>query len=213
MQPRDAVKLLYQNEFGGGHLVQDKKACLRYLRREYDSVEKDASVPLLEEIGNGLVRVNLAAVEETSLECLGEAFIRSAEIHKGNLDGFQQKLAILCGLSEADVFSFSGEALMDYLREYEKAGYYGIPQRNLPRGLSSCLSCRIPFLYCKVKNMGIEPIDAHLFLVQSKQKGFPSGKPFVMVRRAYRTGRRRCSGCVLHRFPDSGGGTPGTERP
>ena len=35
MQPRDAVKLIYQNEFGGGYLIQDEHACLNYLRQEY----------------------------------------------------------------------------------------------------------------------------------------------------------------------------------
>ena len=34
MQPADAVKLLYQNAFGGGHLIQDAQACLNNLRRE-----------------------------------------------------------------------------------------------------------------------------------------------------------------------------------
>ena len=34
MQPTDAVKLIYQNEFGGGHLIRDEQACLNYLRRE-----------------------------------------------------------------------------------------------------------------------------------------------------------------------------------
>lgn len=68
MQPTDAVKLIYQNEFGGGHLIRDEKACLNYLCREYESVEKDASIPLCEDIGNGIVRVNLAAVKEDNLE-------------------------------------------------------------------------------------------------------------------------------------------------
>lgn len=53
MQPTDAVKLIYQNEFGGGHLIRDEQACLNYLRREYASVEKDSSVPLYEDIGSG----------------------------------------------------------------------------------------------------------------------------------------------------------------
>ena len=34
MQPRDAVKLIYQNEFGGGHLIRDEQTCLNYLRQE-----------------------------------------------------------------------------------------------------------------------------------------------------------------------------------
>ena len=38
MEPTDAVKLIYQNEFGGGHLIRDVDSCLNYLRQEYESV-------------------------------------------------------------------------------------------------------------------------------------------------------------------------------
>ena len=60
MQPTDAVKLIYQNELGGGHLIRDEEACLNYLRKEYETVEKDPTMPLHEDIGNGIVRVNLS---------------------------------------------------------------------------------------------------------------------------------------------------------
>ena len=70
MQPQDAVKLIYHNEFGGGHLIRDEEACLNYLRREYADLEKDPSAQLYEEIGNGIVRVNLAAVKPEDLEQL-----------------------------------------------------------------------------------------------------------------------------------------------
>ena len=30
MEPTDAVKLIYQNEFGGGHLIRDEESCLNY---------------------------------------------------------------------------------------------------------------------------------------------------------------------------------------
>ena len=82
MQPTNAVKLIYQNEFGGGHLIRDEQACLNYLRREYTSVAKDPTVPLHEDIGNGIIRVNLAAVKAEDLERLGRAFIDSAAKHK-----------------------------------------------------------------------------------------------------------------------------------
>lgn len=39
------VKLIYQYEFGGGHRINDEEARLNYYRREYESVEKDASKP------------------------------------------------------------------------------------------------------------------------------------------------------------------------
>ena len=67
MMPQDAVKLIYQNEFGGGHLIQDEEACLRYLRREYEATPKNPAVPQQESIGNGICRVNLAALEAGEL--------------------------------------------------------------------------------------------------------------------------------------------------
>ena len=123
MQPRDAVKLIYQNEFGGGHLIRDEQACLNYLRREYADLEKDPTVPLYEDIGNGIVRVNLAAVKPEDLEQLGRAFIDSAAKHKGTLDSFLHKLEVLRMLTEEGVFTFDTNALSAYLSEYKAAGY------------------------------------------------------------------------------------------
>lgn len=123
MQPTDAVKLIYQNEFGGGHLIKDEEACLGYLRREYASVEKNSTTPLYEDIGNGITRVNLAAVKEEDLEQLGKNFICSAAEHKGDLDSFLSKLSVLKNLTVQGVFHFSADELAAYLSEYEKAGY------------------------------------------------------------------------------------------
>jgi len=123
MQPRDAVKLIYQNEFGGGHLIRDEQACLNYLRREYTSVAKDPTVPLYEDIGNGIIRVNLAAVKPENLEQLGRDFIRSAAKHKGTLDSFLNKLEVLQTLTTEGVFAFDLDALNTYLSEYKAAGY------------------------------------------------------------------------------------------
>ena len=123
MQPCDAVKLIYQNEFGGGHLIRDEQACLNYLRREYADLEKDPTAPLYEDIGNGIVRVNLAAVKPENLEQLGQNFIASAAKHKGTLDGFLNKLEVLRTLTAEGVFAFDLDALNSYLSEYEAAGY------------------------------------------------------------------------------------------
>ena len=123
MQPTDAVKLIYQNEFGGGHLIRDEQACLNYLRREYASVEKDPTAPLYEDIGNGIVRVNLSAVKEEYLEQLGRDFIDSAARRKGSLNRFLNKLEVLQKLTEEGIFAFDADALNAYLFEYEEAGY------------------------------------------------------------------------------------------
>ena len=123
MQPRDAVKLIYQNEFGGGHLIRDEQACLNYLRREYADLEKDPTAPLYEDIGNGIVRVNLAAVKPEDLAQLGQDFIASAAKHKGTLDGFLNKLGVLHKLTTEGVFTFDVDALNAYLTEYKAADY------------------------------------------------------------------------------------------
>ena len=122
MQPRDAVKLIYQNEFGGGHLIRDEQACLNYLRREYADLEKDPTVPLYEDIGNGIVRVNLAAVKPEDLEKLGRDFICSSAEHTGTTDSFLKKLDILCQLAEEGIFSFTMQELKIYFSEYIQSG-------------------------------------------------------------------------------------------
>ena len=122
MEAQDAVKLIYQNEFGGGHLIRDEQACLNYLRREYVSVAKDPTVPLYEDIGNDIVRVNLAAVKPEDLEQLGRDFIRSAAEHTGTTDSFLKKLDILRQLAEEGIFSFTMQELKIYFSEYIQSG-------------------------------------------------------------------------------------------
>ena len=122
MQPRDAVKLIYQNEFGGGHLIRDEQACLNYLRQEYTSAEKNPTAALYEDIGNGIVRVNLAAVKPEDLEKLGRDFICSAAEHTGTTDSFLKKLDILRQLAEEGIFSFTMQELKIYFSEYIQSG-------------------------------------------------------------------------------------------
>ena len=125
MQPKDAVKLIYQNVFGGGHLVQDPVSCRIALQREYECTPQDPHAPLLESIGNGLVRVMLNAMDgsDYSIQQLADDFIRSSEEHKGNLNGFLIKLEILRKVTASGVFGFTLEELETYLEAYKEAGY------------------------------------------------------------------------------------------
>ena len=56
MQPCDAVKLLYQNEFGGGHLIADPERSLARIREEAAAFAPCPLSPDFEDIGGGLVR-------------------------------------------------------------------------------------------------------------------------------------------------------------
>lgn len=133
IQPTDAVKLIYQNEFGGGHLIQEEASCLQYLRREYEATPKNSAAARQEYIGNGIWRVNLAALKKEELERLGQAFIRSAAIHKGTLQRFLEKISVLETLVREGVFSFDSPELVAYLTEYEKLGYPAVSHSQVYR--------------------------------------------------------------------------------
>lgn len=124
MQPCDAVKLIYQNEFGGGHIIKDPKQSLLYLRREYEQTEKTPDAPLYEDIGNGIVRVNLSALDTEiySLDDLNRDFVSSANRHKGDPKSFEQKLKLMLSEFDRIGFGFTKDELEKYLDDYLKAG-------------------------------------------------------------------------------------------
>ena len=125
MEPTDAVKLIYQNEFGGGHLIRDVESCLDYLRREYASVSQSPDVPLAEDIGNGMFRIHLNALDHAgySIEQLGADFLRSAKIHRGSMESFLSKLEVLEQLTLEGWMPFSTAELDIYLEHYRRSGY------------------------------------------------------------------------------------------
>ena len=123
MLPRDAVKLVYQNEFGGGHLVADPAGSLERLRQELRTA---APAPFAAEpIGNGIVRVMLDGLARTgySPEALNQDFVRSAELHVGERDSFLKKLALLQQLTAQGIFPFTAAQLNAYLTDYAEQGY------------------------------------------------------------------------------------------
>ncbi len=127
MEIADAVKLVYQNEFGSAHLLRDMGESLKRLREEMAGLEADPDEPLFEAIGNGLCRMNLRA-------CLAKG-IDTEEVHRlcldaaravnGTLEGFEAKLAALAALP------FDGSAVRAYLDGYRLLGYP--PVHHSPR--------------------------------------------------------------------------------
>ncbi len=125
IEPCDAVKLIYQNEFGGGHLITDKEASLSHLEKEYKLVIQSDDIPLLEDIGNGIVRVNLAAMDanDFTVKKLNDTFVNSSNIIHGTKESFINKLNILDNLTPKGIFAFDEFSLHAYLNDYESLGY------------------------------------------------------------------------------------------
>lgn len=120
MMLQDLVKLIYQNEFAGGHLIKDPQSSLEYLSSECkDLTPKDIS--LFEDIGNNLVRINLVAVlnHKIDLDKVNDWFVLTANSHQGDLASFKNKLALWTQLE----LPFSKHELVQYLSEYARKGY------------------------------------------------------------------------------------------
>ena len=125
MQPQDAVKLAYQSEFGGGHMIGDVEACKAYLAEEYAATVQDADTPLIEDIGGGMIRLQLAALDAEGITPAQAArlFIASANQPRGTKEGLLAKLECIREQAEAGVFGFDAAELAAYLQEYAAAGY------------------------------------------------------------------------------------------
>lgn len=107
------VKLLYQNEFGPGHMISDESESLKRLTEEWESLPRLSSSSLTEPIGNHLVRVHLAALNREELPLLNAMFCRTASQTQGNREQFMKRLNCLSlYFSHADGF----------LADYKKRG-------------------------------------------------------------------------------------------
>lgn len=107
MQVRDAVKLIYQNELGPGHMVKSEADSLRRLEEELAG--SLASGPLFEDIGNGLCRLYLGALkeQEINISTVNHFFLNTANTHRGSKSRLEEKLAALVEACRAGDLPFS----------------------------------------------------------------------------------------------------------
>lgn len=124
MQPQDAVKLLYQSEFGGGHMIADPQQSFRRLKEEYSRIWKDFSLPLTEDIGGGMLRINLHAVDaqKMPLAQINDIFIRSTAQKIGTMQNFTRKMDLLTQLVAKRQISLPYLELLSYLEKYRQEG-------------------------------------------------------------------------------------------
>lgn len=124
MEIADAVKLIYQNEFGGGHMIMDEKASLEFLKKEYAEINSHEEIDqsAFEPIGNGLVRLDLKKTT-VPLHHINKMFVLSSKTVSGTVEGFEKKLDILRESVIDGMFSFSIDALDKYLADYKGKSY------------------------------------------------------------------------------------------
>jgi len=113
MQIQDVVKLIYQNEFAGGHMIENEENSLRKLQDEWRTIEtsigsyveileqistnKKKYCDFFEDIGNNLCRLNLIALKycDISLETINKFFVNTSNSIRGSIQSFEKKLDML----------------------------------------------------------------------------------------------------------------------
>lgn len=116
MEPQDFGKLVYQSEFGPEHLISDKQQAESFLLDEWKALPKGSSPQFPESVSETLCRFPLSIC--TSMDEIGllvKLFIHTAEEHKGNVDGLEEKL------EQLKYMEISG--INRWTTEWKKKGY------------------------------------------------------------------------------------------
>ena len=115
---QDWFKLIYQSEFGAEHLVTDREKCLAYILSELEE-DKNTSLPVFEDIGGGIRRINLSAAVGSGITAgeICDGFMRAAQITTGTEEGFRKKCLVL-----ASSGYFPEEEVTEALEKYIAAG-------------------------------------------------------------------------------------------
>lgn len=95
MQCQDYLKLLYQSEFGGGHLIADPEKALAWLERESAQAAGTPETPF-EDIGGGLLRMYLPVEGVAPRTALG-LFMETCT-PRGSMEGMNRKLELLASM-------------------------------------------------------------------------------------------------------------------
>ncbi|WP_105619708.1 uridine kinase family protein [Vallitalea okinawensis] len=123
MEVQDALKLIYQSEFGCGHLIENKEASYKLLMKEWENVEENED-EIFESIGGGYARFNIGAAKKSGIspEIFGEVFLKSAEVVSGTLDNFYERVNESRRICSEGKLPFSVREIDSFLEQWEKRG-------------------------------------------------------------------------------------------
>ena len=118
MEPRDAVKFLYQSRMGPGHLISDEDGALSLLEAEWSQVEPAPGIPLTEPLGGGLCRLQLSACKGKglSIKTVLRLFLLTAGQVPQNPEDLERDLELIYALP------FSQAAVEAELSQYRALG-------------------------------------------------------------------------------------------
>lgn len=136
MQIQDLAKLIYQSEFGGGHLITDAAKSLKRIQEEYQSLNSQNAYhsPVVESIGNGMCRIYLSCLSNgLSANVLNQMFVQSANNHKGTIEGLEQKIEFCLKACKNNELPFSHKEAKAFFENWKLQGYPAMSHSDIYR--------------------------------------------------------------------------------
>ncbi len=123
MEPQDFGKLAYQGEFGPEHLILNKLQAEVFLLDEWKTLPEGSGPQFPESVSESLYRFPLSICSSIDeIELLVKLFILTAEKHKGNVNGLEEKLEWLTDMGIPGIKKWSAE--------WKKKGYPPVHHSN-----------------------------------------------------------------------------------
>lgn len=129
MQIQDVAKLLFQSEFGGGHMITDSEKSLKWIQNEYASLAPEIldTMPRTENIGDGVYRIYLSNLNYALRpEVLNEMFVRSANHKTGSVEGLESKINQFLLACQEQELPFSETDAISFFEHWKEQGYPAI---------------------------------------------------------------------------------------
>ncbi|WP_343248999.1 hypothetical protein [Diplocloster hominis] len=146
---QDLIKLIYQNEFGGGHMIQNEPEAFARLKKEWEQnqewgqnrksgapkpmtagaadTSQDAGIATggyYESIGSGLCRLYInGRIPAQLLGCIHRMFCLTANTVKGSLSSFEEKCQVLQNCCRRGDLPFPEDEYHSYMNTYREMGY------------------------------------------------------------------------------------------
>lgn len=120
-QPQDYIKLIFQSEFGPGHLIADASYSKKRLVDEWETV-KNLPAEEHQDIGGGYVRLCIKGIDSQQLEAINNAFFTSANEKSGSETGFKEKINLFLAMAEEGVFTFDFSTAKEAVDNYMSGG-------------------------------------------------------------------------------------------
>ncbi len=122
MKPCDAVKLVFQGLFGGGHLIQDWFYCLERIESDGSNLTTEQYMyPEVERISDEYSRMNLSVLSRLPYDVVGRMFMKSNEAKEKTAEKketFLFCLQMIKDMSEKGETPFTYREAAEYIDAY-----------------------------------------------------------------------------------------------